>query len=124
MFVTTRRHHARSIKLLGLTMLAVASIATGEQYGLKVQVAAGGLQVQPDSRGAAAISAEDAQWLGQTGEPRLPWRVGTVMLPPDAAMETVTLVEVGGGRVEGFVNLRLDDAAVAQRERSGLGVSG
>lgn len=53
-------------------------------------------EVSQDAQGYAEFLGSQVQWLQQTGEPALPWRVITVLLPPQADLETVTVRLVGG----------------------------
>ena len=45
--------------------------------------------VESGGSGVAAFSCEDVRWLSDTGEPRVPWKVITVLLPPDADLSSV-----------------------------------
>ena len=40
--------------------------------------------------GEAIFSCDEVFWLSETGEPRIPWKVITVLLPPDADLSSVT----------------------------------
>ena len=42
--------------------------------------------------GTTDFVCQDVQWLNQSGEPRVPWKVITLLLPPDAVLETVEVV--------------------------------
>jgi len=41
--------------------------------------------------GKAHFTCKDVQWLNPTGAPGIPWQVVTVLLPPDARMDSVTV---------------------------------
>ena len=48
------------------------------------------VEVAPGKTGAAQFTCDDVDWLGRPGEPRIPWKRLTVLLPPDADLSTVS----------------------------------
>ena len=47
------------------------------------------IDIQSKSDGSADFICQDVQWLDLSGEPRIPWKVVTLLLPPDADLGTV-----------------------------------
>ncbi|UCG49832.1 MAG: hypothetical protein JSU94_08615, partial [Phycisphaerales bacterium] len=50
----------------------------------------GRLDVGADPAGRALFACQDAHYLGRTGQPRIPWKAVTVLLPPNADIATVS----------------------------------
>lgn len=50
------------------------------------------VEVFPGEGGGAHFEGENLQFPGQTGEPNLPYRVMKILLPPDAELDTVSVV--------------------------------
>jgi len=48
------------------------------------------LEVVRGKAGETVFICDDVQWLNQAGEPRIPWKVMTVLLPPDADSSSVS----------------------------------
>ena len=72
---------------------------SAEPAELTIQVDVSAIGVAAGAAGSTVFSCPGAQWLGVTGEPRIPWRVMTVLLPPDATLETMS-VRLDGARYE------------------------
>lgn len=49
------------------------------------------LQVDTETDEHAKFLCRDIQWLNRAGEPRIPWRVLTVLLPPDVDLSTISV---------------------------------
>jgi hypothetical protein len=49
------------------------------------------VNVGTEGNNVAKFSCRDIQWKNQSGEPQVPWQVITVLLPPDAILETVAV---------------------------------
>jgi hypothetical protein len=47
------------------------------------------VEVESGGAGKAVFSCDDVFWLSDTGQPRIPWKVITVLLPPDADLSSV-----------------------------------
>lgn len=47
------------------------------------------VEIQSKDNRTADFICQDVQWLNQSGEPHIPWKVVSVLLPPDAVLETV-----------------------------------
>jgi len=47
------------------------------------------LEIARGKAGEAVFACDDVQWLNLAGEPRIPWKVMTVLLPPDADSASV-----------------------------------
>jgi len=67
---------------------ASITLNTGAEGTVGLQTAP--LEVESGGDGMAVFSCDDVRWLSDTGEPRIPWKVITVMLPPDAELLSVT----------------------------------
>ncbi len=82
--------------LLSVCILMFSTLAQGASIRLSVgdedivALETSSLAVESSGAGMAAFSCEDVHWLGDTGEPRIPWKVITVLLPPDSDLSTVT----------------------------------
>ncbi|MBN1343546.1 MAG: hypothetical protein JXQ73_12735 [Phycisphaerae bacterium] len=57
------------------------------------------IAVEPGDQGTALLAGSDCQRLGQPGEPDLPWKVVTILLPPDVLLRTVS-ASLEGARYE------------------------
>jgi len=66
---------------------------------LQVAIDPAGVEVEQGADGQAVFRCQGAQWLSQAGEPSIPWQVVTVLLPPQAVVETVS-VNLQGARYE------------------------
>lgn len=67
---------------------ASITLSTGAE-GI-VLLETGSVEVESGGASAAVFSCDDVRWLSDTGEPRIPWKVITVLLPPDADLSSVT----------------------------------
>jgi len=88
-------------RLVGVVVLSWAAAGipvASEGVEVSVPVDTSGLTVATGPSGDAVFTCSEVQWLGQTGEPQLPWRVMTVLLPPDADLGTVTVRLADAGR--------------------------
>lgn len=47
------------------------------------------LEIKRGGNNTTAFVCDEVHWLSQPGEPRIPWTVATVLLPPDADLSTV-----------------------------------
>jgi hypothetical protein len=72
------------------TLAQGASIILNAGTGGTVVLETGPVEVESGGGGAAVFSCDDVFWLSGTGEPRIPWKVVTVLLPPDAELSSVT----------------------------------
>ncbi len=78
------------------------------------------LSVSAAASGGTVFSGDDLQWLGQSGEPRIPWQVVTLLLPPDADSSTLTGRLSGASYGEVAGTWRVDPLPPpATRNRSG-----
>jgi len=67
---------------------ASITLNTGAEGTVGLQTAP--VEVESGGDGMAVFSCGDVRWLSDTGEPRIPWKVITVLLPPDAKLSSVT----------------------------------
>jgi hypothetical protein len=67
---------------------ASISVSTGAEGAVALQT--GSVEVESGTAGTAVFSCNDVRWLSDTGEPRIPWKVITVLLPPNAELSSVT----------------------------------
>lgn len=49
------------------------------------------LEVVPGDAGEAVFRGDELQWLSLAGEPAVPWKVLTVLLPPDVELSTLSV---------------------------------
>ena len=63
-------------------------LSTGAQSTVSLETDL--IEVEAGSAGVAVFSCDDVHWLSNTGEPRIPWKVITVLLPPNADLSSVT----------------------------------
>jgi len=82
--------------LLSVCILMFSTLAQGASISLSVgdedivALETSSVGVESSVGGLADFSCDDVHRLGNTGEPRIPWKVITVLLPPDADLSTVT----------------------------------
>ncbi len=85
------RHLARGwwslVGVPSITVLVLFSAAQAEQIKLAVEVPV--ISISPAADGSVALICSGSEWLGSPGEPAIPWRVLTVLLPADARPESV-----------------------------------
>jgi hypothetical protein len=67
---------------------ASISLSVGDEDIVALET--GSVAVESGVAGIASFSCEDVRWLSNTGEPRIPWKLITVLLPPDADLSSVT----------------------------------
>jgi len=67
---------------------ALGSFAWAEPGEVRVPLSWPSIDIGVDGQKHATFAAPQAQWLSDVGEPAIPWHVVTVLLPPDAAIET------------------------------------
>ena len=65
---------------------ASISLSTGTEGIVTLKTA----PLEVESTGEPVFKGDDIQWLNDTGEPRIPWKVITVLLPPNADLSSVT----------------------------------
>jgi len=71
-----------------LAQSASITLNTGTEGTVVLQTSP--VEVESGGAGTAVFSCDDVFWLSDTGEPRIPWKVITVLLPPDADLSSVT----------------------------------
>ncbi|MHC4283905.1 MAG: C25 family cysteine peptidase [Planctomycetota bacterium] len=76
--------------LMFSTLVHGASITLNTGTDGTVALETAPVEVKSGNEGAAVFSCDEVFWLGDTGEPRIPWKVVTVLLPPDADLSSVT----------------------------------
>jgi len=82
--------------LLSVCILMFSTLAQGASISLSVgdedivALETSSVGVESSVGGLADFSCDDVHRLGNTGEPRIPWKVITVLLPPDADLSSVT----------------------------------
>jgi len=67
---------------------ASITVNTGTEGAIAIETAP--VEVKSDNGGTAVFSCDDVFWLSDTGEPRIPWKVIIVLLPPDADLSSLT----------------------------------
>ncbi|MGB2807147.1 MAG: C25 family cysteine peptidase [Sedimentisphaerales bacterium] len=86
----------RANTLLAMCVLMFSTLAQGASITLNtgidgtVALETAPVEVKSGNEGAAVFSSDEVFWLSDTGEPRIPWKVITVLLPPDADLSSVT----------------------------------
>jgi hypothetical protein len=86
----------RANVLLSVFVLMFSTLAHGASISLSVgdegivALETAPVEVESGGAGTAVFSCDDVFWLSDTGEPRIPWKVITVLLPPDADLSSVT----------------------------------
>jgi hypothetical protein len=88
-----------SICVLMFSTMVPAASAQRDEQGESITLsidAEGAVALQTDSLqaestgvGEEVFKGDDIRWLNDTGEPRIPWKVRTVLLPPDADLSSV-----------------------------------
>ncbi|MHC4736865.1 MAG: hypothetical protein ACYTDW_20805 [Planctomycetota bacterium] len=82
--------------LLAVCVLMFSTLAQGASITLNtgtegtVVLQTSPVEVKSDGAGTVVFSCDDVFWLSDTGEPRIPWKVITVLLPPDADLSSLT----------------------------------
>ena len=66
---------------------AAITLSIGGEQIVSLQTAP--LEAELATTGEVGFKGEDIQWLNNTGEPRIPWKVITVLLPPNADLSSV-----------------------------------
>jgi len=76
--------------------LWVSQGAWAEQGEIRAPLGLPPVEMAVGADGSAVFDCSGVQWLSLPGEPDIPWKVTTVLLPPGAVLETVTacLVDV------------------------------
>jgi hypothetical protein len=91
-----RKEKMKAKVFLSMCVLIFSTLAQGASITLStgaegtVALETGFVEVESGRAGAAAFSCDNVHWLSDTGEPRIPWKVITVLLPPNAALSSVT----------------------------------
>jgi len=67
---------------------ASITLNTGTEGTVALETAP--VEVKSGDGGTVVFSCDDVHWLSDTGEPRIPWKVITVLLPPDADLSSLT----------------------------------
>jgi len=103
-----RRHKTRSARsFLPLVMvLAFLSPALGAE--VRVNVSGDNVFVTEDAQGYARFSGPDLRYLSETGEPAVPYRMVTVLLPPAADVSSISarIEEAAFEEIPGRWNVR------------------
>jgi predicted outer membrane repeat protein len=86
-------------------MIAAPVVCFGEETAIPLELPKVSLSV--GTNGDTTLSGEGAAFIGRTGEPRLPWQILTVLLPPDADLASVrvTLDNVHTALLDGQYNV-------------------
>ena len=71
-----------------LTQGASITLSTGAEGAIVLETDSVG--VESGTAGTAVFSCDDVRWLSDTGEPRIPWKVIAVLLPPNTELSSVT----------------------------------
>ncbi|MBN1517113.1 tandem-95 repeat protein [Candidatus Sumerlaeota bacterium] len=66
---------------------ATIQVKTGEQDAVVIDTS--DIVITAAADNMASIQCADAQYLSEPGQPRIPWKVVTVLLPPNADLSTV-----------------------------------
>jgi len=86
----------RANVLLSVCVLMFSTLAHGASISLSVgdegilALETAPVEVKSGNEGAAVFSCDEVFWLSDTGEPRIPWKVITVLLPTDADLSSLT----------------------------------
>ena len=79
---------AISLLLVVSASNASLNVKVGDQKNIAVDSVL--VNVTEEPTGDTQLQAELVQYLGQSGEPQIPWKVFTVLLPPDADLQSVS----------------------------------
>ena len=71
-------------------ILALAALSPAAAGEIRVPFPSGNVTVEEDAQGYALFGGEDIGFMSRTGEPALPYRLVTVLLPPAADPASVT----------------------------------
>ncbi|MBN1796525.1 MAG: discoidin domain-containing protein [Sedimentisphaerales bacterium] len=74
--------------LISFAYTANIKVKTGGQG--PVNIYAPNISISATAKGTADILCADTQYLSEPGQPQIPWKVTTVLLPPDADISTVS----------------------------------
>ena len=93
MFTLTQPVAWRSMTTSALLLALISGVVVADVGEVTTSLGVPAIDVHADRLGTAefAVTGEDIQWLGQAGEPRLPHRVLTLLLPPNADLGTVNV---------------------------------
>ena len=69
--------------------VSIRIVTDGDSSGTAPAVDSVTVGIDRGGKGEAVFKSDGAQWLSLTGEPRVPWRVLEVLLPPDAELSSV-----------------------------------
>lgn len=75
------------LTLFTLAQGASITLNTGTEGTVAIETAT--VEVRAGLGGTAVFICDDVFWLSDTGQPRIPWKVITVLLPPDADLSSV-----------------------------------
>ncbi len=78
------------LMVLIFTVAASGGTITVNGAGRPAIVDTGTIEVLQGAGNNATFVCEDAQYLSKSGEPQIPWKLMTVLLPPNADMATVS----------------------------------
>ena len=73
--------------LSSASLVADITVSVG---GKTTTVKTAQIEVATGQTGVAVFTSEELQYLSKSGEPQIPWKMMTVLLPPDADMATVS----------------------------------
>ncbi|MBN2269238.1 MAG: hypothetical protein JXN61_01405, partial [Sedimentisphaerales bacterium] len=91
---------------VGPAFPSVIMIRTGEDASSEVQIVCDDVAVSADDSGEAAFAGGDFRYCNQPGEPKIPWKVMDVLLPPNAELATVVAaMRASYDMVEGVWNV-------------------
>jgi hypothetical protein len=99
--------HGRKPAILTLALFVTHAVGVGalaQRQEVTVPVVSFALKAVQGVKTAERLDLPDSRRLGEPGEPDIPWRVMTVLLPPSAAPETVA-VRLEGARWEAIQGL-------------------
>ena len=78
-----------SLLLVTISVTGSGSTDTGTSATM-LSFTAQDLKVVAGKTGEAVFICDEVQWLNRAGEPRIPWKVLTVLLPPDVEPSSVS----------------------------------
>ena len=82
----------RRATILGtMAVLALATTGTAAATAYRIPIDAPTISAETDAEDVTVLACPGCQRLSRAGEPDVPWKVMTVLLPPDAALGTVSV---------------------------------
>ena len=73
---------------IGSTVAGTIHIEAGSMKPVEVET--GEIFIDTDTSGAAIFNCDDICQLSEAGQPQIPWKTATVLLPPNADIDSVT----------------------------------